>query len=79
MVTRLAAFSTSAAAASEGSAGRVTDGAARTGVGFAPDGASARNTSPGMTTVATPPRCNAVRIAISRMRGSCSGMLTSSQ
>ena len=67
MVTALAAFSTSA------------DGAARTGVAFAPCGASVRNTSPGMTTTATPPRASAVRIAISRIRGSWLGMLTSSQ
>ena len=40
---------------------------------------SARKISPGTTTTATPPRASAARIAISRIRGSCSGVLTSSQ
>ena len=79
MVTRLAAFSTCAAAASDSSSGRITDEVGRIRPGFAPCGASARNTSPGTTTTATPPRDSAARIAISRMRGSCSGTLTSSQ
>jgi hypothetical protein len=79
MVTRCAEFSTSAAAASEVSSGRMTDAAARTGTAFAPDGTSAKNTPPGMTTTLTPPRDSAVRIAISSTRGICSGSLTSSQ
>ena len=79
MVTRCADFSTSAAAASELSSGRITDAAARTGTAFAPDGTSAKNTSPGMTTTPTPPRASAVLIAISRTRGICSGSPTSSQ
>jgi hypothetical protein len=79
MVTRCAEFSTSAAAASELSSGRMTAVAARTGTALAPDGTSAKNTPPGMTTTLTPPRASAVRIAISSTRGICSGSLTSSQ
>ena len=48
-------------------------------IGSGPAGASARNTSPGTTTTATPPRASAARMAISSTRGSCSGTLTSSQ
>src|SRR5260221_14617341 len=76
IVTLPAAFSTSAAAARDRSSGRIAGDTARTGVGCAPDGALARNTSPGTTTTATPPRCNATRIPISSSRGSWSGMLT---
>ena len=79
IVTRLAAFSTPAAAASASSAGRTTGAAGRIAVTLAPDGASAKNTSPGMTTTATPPRSSAVRIPMSSTRGSCAGTLTSSQ
>jgi hypothetical protein len=79
MVTRLAALSTSAAAASEWSSGRTTAGTARTGAGRGRAGASARNTSPGMTTTPTPPRCNAARIAISSSHGTWSGTLACSQ
>jgi len=79
IVTRLAPFSTSAAAASGASAGRITDAALRTGVHVAPDGTSAKNTSPGMTTTATPPRSSAARIVLSMTCGICSGMLASSQ
>ena len=52
---------------------------ARTGAGSAAAAAWARNISPGATTTATPPRASAVRMAICRIRGSCSGTLTSSQ
>ena len=79
MVTSLASFSTCAAAASDCSSGRTTGRAARIGTGSWCDGASARNTSPGTTTTATPPRASAARMAISSTRGSCSGTLTSSQ
>ena len=79
MVTRPAEFSTSAAASSDAWSGRITGVSGRIGTAFAPDGASARKVSPGTTTTATPPRCSADRIAICRMRGSCSGVLTSSQ
>ena len=79
MVTRLAALSTSAAAASERSPGRTTAGTARTGAGRGPVGASARNTSPGMTTTPTPPRCNAARMAISNSHGTWPGALACSQ
>ena len=40
IVTRLAAFSTSAAAASGPSAGRMTDGVGRTAIAVEPDGTS---------------------------------------
>ena len=42
-------------------------------------GALCRRTSPGMTMTATPERLMAVRMAISRTRGICSGMPTISQ
>ena len=79
IVTALASFSTCAAAASDSSSGRTTGEVARIGTGSGPAGASARNTSPGTTTTATPPRASAARMAISSTRGSCSGTLTSSQ
>src|SRR6201989_2510167 len=78
IVTRLAEFSPSAAAASDWSSGRMTGDTARTGTASV-SGASARKISPGTTTTLTPPRCSAIRIAMSRVRGSCPEMLTSSQ
>ncbi len=79
IVTRSLTFSTRAASASAASPGRTTGTAARTADTFAPDGASAKNTSPGMTSTATPLRCTAVRSAMSSSRGICAGTLTSSQ
>jgi hypothetical protein len=79
MVTRLAEFSTPAAAASDAWSGLMTGITARTGTAFASGGESARNTAPGITTTPTPPRASAVRIAISSTPGSCSGMLTNSE
>ena len=79
IVTRLAALSASAVAARAASAGRMTDDVGQIGGRSAPAGASAKKISPGTTTTATPPRSTAARIAISRIHGSCSGMLTSSR
>ena len=56
IVTAPALFRTCAAAASDSSSGRTTGEVARIATGSGCDGASARNTSPGTTTTATPPR-----------------------
>ena len=79
IVTAPAWFSTCAAAASDSSSGRTIGEMARIATGSGPAGASARNTSPGTTTTATPPRASAARMAISSTRGSWSGTLTNSQ
>ena len=79
MVTRVAEFRTSAAAASDSSSGLITDVVGRIGTAFALDGTSAKNKLPGITATPTPPRASAVRIAICKTRGICSGSLTSSQ
>ena len=79
IVTRPAAFSTSAAAASDAWSGRITDAVGRIGTGAPASRASARKISPGTTTTATPPRASAERIATCRIRGSCSCVLISSQ
>ena len=57
----------------------MTDGVGRTAIAVEPDGTSAKNRLPGITTTPTPPRAIAVRIAISSTRGICSGSPTSSQ
>ena len=73
IVTAPALFSTCAAAASDSSSGRTTGEVARIGYGLGPVGASARNTSPGTTTTATPPRASAARMAVSSTPGELPG------
>ena len=80
MVTALASLRIAAARCSDSSSGRTTERAATTGRAVhAESSARCRNTSPGITTTATPRSSTAARIAISRIRGVISGVLTSSQ
>ena len=78
-VIRPAALRTCAPAISASSVGRLTDDVRRIMLGRVTPAARCRKISPGMTITATPLRSRACRIAISRIRGSCSGTLTSSE
>ncbi|CAG6390680.1 exported hypothetical protein [Actinacidiphila cocklensis] len=76
IVTFSAALSSPAASPSASSSGRTTVPEGRTTAGSRPRAVLARKISPGTTTTATPLRSTAARIAICRIRGPDSGLVT---
>ena len=79
IVTFFAPFRMDAAASSPEASGVTVDRVGRIGAVARRSGASAKNTSPGTTTTATPRFSTAVRMAISSTHGSCAGSPTSSE